>query len=81
MIISYYRFGTIDGTCDLVSQVLDNDSFAYKDYNWIKYLSIKILKTDKIIIFGLQIRIKEVFYWGYYSRNLRRLFLRQQNQT
>lgn len=70
----HYRFATIDGTFDLVSQLLNNDSFTYKDYNWIKYLSIEISKIDKIIILDLQIKIEEVSYWGYYLENLGYLF-------
>lgn len=74
IVVSHYLFSTIDGICSLVTQRLDNDSFVYKNYNRIRYLSIRISRTDKIIIFGLQKRIKEVFYWGYDSENLRRLF-------
>ena len=60
MIAFHYRFGIINGICGFVSQPLDNDIFLYKDYNRVRYLSIEISRTDKIIIFGLQIGIEEI---------------------
>lgn len=53
MVAFHYKFVTIDETYSLISQFLDNNFFMCKDYNRVRYLSIRISRIDKIIIFGL----------------------------